>query len=159
MLDDDHRRGFGERTGDFQRGIEVENIVIGKFFSVKLFGIRDASLGAERVAIEGRGLVRILAIAQILQFAEADTEGVGIRFKILAEPRRDGRVIGGGVGDDFSREMLADAEFGVVIEGRIKQRFEGLVVALLGNHSHIAEVLRRRAEQRNAADINLLDDI
>ena len=63
MLDHDRCR-LGKLPDQVQGAVEIEQIVVRKFFAVQRLGGRDTAVAARRVNVESRLLVRILAITQ-----------------------------------------------------------------------------------------------
>src|SRR3546814_5134617 len=67
MLDDDAGRiGLAKFGDEFERGVGVVDIIVGKLLALHLFSLRDPARGGAGGQVERRLLVRILAIAQLV---------------------------------------------------------------------------------------------
>ena len=144
MLDDDDRR-LGERVGELHRGVEVEEIVVRQLLALKLL--------ERMIGREGRGLMRILAVSQLpvenRRLARPDRRG---RLSSTGQESRDRRVVLARLLEHSDgapkTKVLADVvdlieEF--CIERRIAQR------------QYMTMILRRGAQHRWTADVDLLD--
>jgi len=76
MLDDD-AGGLCKGLHTFQSGIRVGNVVVGQFLALQLHGGADAGLLWGLLDIEGRLLVRILAVTHVLTLDELCRVGAG----------------------------------------------------------------------------------
>ena len=76
MLDDDGG-GMAEFRREASRRFQVDVIVIGKLFSLELFGSCKATWGGPGRNIERRGLMRVLAVAQRLLHLQPDVQTFG----------------------------------------------------------------------------------
>ena len=63
-----------EFLGEIPGGLQVDDVVVGKFFALKLAGVGHACAGA--VGIHGRLLVRVFAVAQVEGFLEGQAQGL-----------------------------------------------------------------------------------
>ncbi len=144
-----------ELLGQLPGGVEIHQVVVGKFLAVQLFGAGDALSGA---AVEGGRLVRILAVAQAHQARGADGEVLRERAGIvhLFEAGADGGiVIGGGAEDLFGQAPFGgEREFASV---GAEFRDDGVIVGRGDDDGDILVVLGRRAQHGGAADIDVLD--
>ena len=108
-----HCRGAGEFANQIQRTIEIENVVIGQLLAVQHLGRGDRCVPATRFGVEGGALVRILAVAQGLQFGERKVQALGparVRADLLRKIPSDGGIVRGGVsecrrGEPFPRRQ------------------------------------------------------
>ena len=138
-----------ELTDEVETCVEVEQVVVRQLFAVQLLEHRV------EVAIEGAFLMRVLTITQGRAFFFGDTQR--LRCVVFREPVHDSTVV-----------MRADAK-GVggkttaVVDGGLTmllfQQLDEFAVILLRRHDeHVVEVLRAGANQRNATDVDFLDD-
>src|ERR1019366_9485101 len=114
VLDDHASRGAsGIEFGDaFIGRVGIVDVVVRQFLALYLAGGGNAYTLARR-PIEGRALVRVLAIAQRLDQLAAESAVVGRAVvQRLSEPVGDRRVIGGGARIGFRRQLLAQLERG-----------------------------------------------
>ena len=79
----DHRGRRGELEREAERGVEVEDVVVREQFAAEDFGagdrraIRGRRQRRARVGVERRALVRVLAVAELVQPLPLHAEGVG----------------------------------------------------------------------------------
>ena len=112
MLDDGAGRGaLGIKLGDaFISGVGVVDVVVGELLALRLARGRDA-VAWFTGAVEGGGLMRVLAVAQRLREPAADGAigrcGIGER---RGEPVGDRGVISGGAAIGLGGEALAQRE-------------------------------------------------
>ena len=66
--------GLFEFLGEVPRGLQVDDVVVGKFLALELAGVGDAYAGA--VGVHGGFLVRIFAVAQVESFVESEAQGL-----------------------------------------------------------------------------------
>ena len=136
-----------------QRGVEIEQIIVRERLSVQLLG---QTLGP--VEIECRPLLRIRAVAQPFREPQRQCERAGkLAWQDLArrcEIVRDCDVVlrGSLVGRDC--KLPAHCRRRVA---RLDRRLVFRVLRRVRQHGDVVEVLCRRSQQRNAADIDLLD--
>ena len=126
-----------------------------------------------RIDVEGRGLVRVLAVAQGLLLLDLQRQrarpfvagrgGVllGFGFGQAAQVGGDGAVIGGGVGVDLAGQFQAQAIGGVAALVHFAQHAR--VVHRVDDHGHAAGfgavVLGGGAQHGRAADVDVLDRV
>ncbi len=79
MLDDD-RGGLVKFRSDASRRFQIDEIIVGKFFSLKLF--RSGQTGGRFTSgdVQCGGLMRIFAVAQRLQAFKRDVHTLGKSF-------------------------------------------------------------------------------
>ena len=118
----------------------------------------EATPGTGRaVAVEGRRLVGVLAVAERLGEGAGEGAAAGRRLAEGAgEPGRDRRVVGGGAAVGRQRPSLAEGEAGGAVVG-VELGEEGGVVLDVGDGGHPGVVLGRGAQHRRAADVDVLD--
>ena len=160
MLDDRHRgRACRIELGhEFKGRVGVADVVVGQGLALDEPGRSDSGSGIEG-AVEGCGLVRILAIAQRLGQSSAKraitrrtVEGNG------GEVIGDESVVGGRPGIGLLRQRTTEDETGPPIVA-VHLGPQGLVVADVHHHGHIAVVLGRAADHGGTADIDVLDTL
>ena len=163
----DHRRGAaGQRADDGDGGVEVEVVVERELRAVELHGARDRRLVPLQLAVERGPLVRVLAVAQVGELRQLDREllreervgaparAVGVD---LAEEGEDRRVVGRRVaerlaGEEEARLLGQPAQLADLLD-------HAVVVGRIDDHADVAEVLRRGADHRRAADVDHLHDL
>ena len=164
VLDDGHARR-GEVVGGAARRVGVDVVVVRHGLAVQQLGGRDARPGARTCGpfgyIKSRPLVRVLAVAQDISpppkdpghLRPAAVAGDLVRGAGRCEPRRDRKIVRGG-----ARERLGGQAAALVQgEAALGQRGEHVgVPRRVDDHGHRAVVLRRGADHRRAADVDLL---
>ena len=157
VLDDGAGRfAAAEFADQFEGRVGIIDIVVGELLALQELGARHTRTGVS-IDIEGRFLVRVLAIAH--DFAQAPAEGaVARRFQIqrLGEPAGNRGIIGRGARIGERGEFLAQAE-----PERAAVRFDRVrhpvVIGRIGDDADIGVVLGRRTDHRRPADIDVLD--
>ena len=99
-------------------------------------------------------LVRVLAVGELERAVEDRHERLR---EALAprEPAGDGAVVRGGARERTRRERAARLDRDVVAVSQLAEH--GLVVVRAADRDHVRVVLGGRAQQRRAADVDLLD--
>jgi len=118
---------------------------------MELLHVADAGLVGY---VQCGALVRVLAVAERLLPLEHQAERRRERFLRACEVGQDCGVVRGGMREHFGGERLALIRRDATI---LEARDNGGVVVRIDDHDHRLVVLRRRAEHRRAADIDLLD--
>ena len=72
MLDDRHG-GLLKLLDQLPGGVQIDQVVVAKFFALKLLRPRDP--GARAVSIERRALVRVFAVAQVGRLGVGKEQG------------------------------------------------------------------------------------
>ncbi|OPZ04932.1 MAG: hypothetical protein BWZ09_01451 [Alphaproteobacteria bacterium ADurb.BinA305] len=172
MLDDDAgRRRAVEGLHAFPGRVGVGDVVVGQLLALQLGVAGHAALGRAGLAVEGRGLVRVLAVAQVLHLVEGELQALGIGLQrhvagLVGDERGevvgDRRVVARGVGEGLHRER----EAGLVAElaGVGLELFDDAAVVLgVGDDADaallVAVVLGRGAHHGGAADVDVLDRV
>src|SRR5690606_6943957 len=140
--------------------VGIVEIVVAQLLALNLLGRGETAyrVGAQLGhRIEGRRLMRILAVAQTLPAGAADRpvtrEGLA---DLPGEPAGYGGVIGGGPGVGGCREAPAQRRArGAAI--RLHLVCERRRILGVGNDRDDLVILRRRTDQRRAADVDVLD--
>ena len=166
MLDDDTGRRR-EALHALPSGIGVCNVVVRELFALQLTRCHQRAGRRMQVTVKSGLLVRVLAVAQILQFDEA-----AIRLPWEQLPHRGLAIFGQVKGRQIATDgavVLADA-----VEGCHGQRKPGFfrqmpgglqlrqrcgVLGGVGQHAHIFPVLGATAHHGGAANVNVLDSI
>ena len=156
MLDDgdrDIRKVRDERPG----GLGVEQVVVGEFDPLPLPGARDTATGGGPVE-RGR-LMGILAVAEVAQLVAAEGEVLRQRCRRIwpAKVLPDGGVVGGGMTEGDRGKMTSKRRRNTA---RVLERGkDGRIIARPHHWKDVVVVLRRRAQQGHAADIDRLDGL
>ena len=159
VLDGDDARGLvSEFLEAVERAVRVVYIIVGKFLAVELLSRREGSgeLVAD-LAVEGAALVRVLAVAHILRLfvGEGELFREDVAAGLFPEVGLDERVVRRGVVEDLVGELQVrvDRDFSVLAElGE-----DSAIVGGVDYDRDVLIVLRRRAEHRRTADVDVLD--
>ncbi len=111
------------------------------------------------VHVKGGLLVRVLAVAQRSGEREGERQALGKRLaRLFREPARDRGVIGRRAPEDLRSETPARlvAETAAALR---QLQGDGRVVRRVADGSDVRVVLRRRAQERRPADVDLLDGL
>ncbi len=168
VLDDDARRALGrvERFHALPRRIGIGDVVVRQLLALQLRVVGQRAVHGLQVAVEGGGLVRVLAVAHLLHLLEGQVQ----RLRILAAGAvrlvlsQAGQVVGDGavVLRGVREHFLGQHEVGVVAD-RVAVGLHlgqhGGVVGRIDDHRHVAVVLGGRAQHGRAADVDVLDGI
>ncbi len=165
MLDDD-APGAVELGGEAPGRVEVQDVVEGELLALDLAGGGHRVEGGAEIAVEGRLLVRVLAVAEVLHFLEGEGEAVGkgvvgLRRHVVAfldldlgEVGGDGRLVSGAVAKSLLCKEEPRRSIDAVLAIELLQ--EKRVVERIGDDGHVAEVLRGTAEHGGSPDIDVL---
>ena len=165
----DHARRVVVLAHGRPRGVHVEVVVVRHLLALMLRGVGEAMLGSRVVvaAVERGGLVRVLAVAQVLRLREAERAGggelvalCGIGGRSLAQlrthPAGDGPVVGVRGLEHAQRQLRTRlARGGAAIGAHLGQ--DAVVAGRVSDHGHALEVLRGAAQHRRPADVDVLD--
>ena len=161
VLDDGNRRHVTVVVRRAVGGVGVDVVVVRHLLAVQLLALGEAARVGRRV--EGRRLVRVLAVAQARGLGVRRTRPVGegvagggvVRAdEVRPHPGGDCDVVGRGVDEGVTRQRgallqcEAAAAHGVEHVG-VRRR--------VGDDGHRRVILRGRAHHRRAADVDLLD--
>ena len=154
LQDGDRRLGqLPELLGEREGGVDVDHIIVGELLPVERLG------HTEELAVQRRGLVRVLAVAHVERLRAADVEArTEPRGPLLAEGAEvvgDRAVVARGRAED----LLGEAAVGQRRDGTGRPELleHRPVVVRIDHHRHVGVVLRRRAEHRGPPDVDLLD--
>ncbi len=158
MLDD----GAGRRARRIELGdtfvgrVGIVDVVVGELLALRLPRGRDAEARIGR-AIERRRLVRVLAVAQLLDQPAAEGAIVGRDLAEFAgEPIGDRRVIGRRARIGLGGKLPAQRQRGHAVM-RVSSSSSARVIAGIDHHRDIVVVLGGGADHGRAADIDVLD--
>ena len=161
----DRHKGLVELLGQGVGGVQVDQVVVGERLAVQDLGLRHRGLVRAPRAVEGRALVRVLAVAQVERLGaghgEARSEGrlgQAVRGLLLEHPAADGRVVARGQGEGLAGQLPAQlvGEAALVLLQLVQHP---AVVLGVGDDAHVAVVLGRRAHHGRPADVDLLDGV
>ena len=148
-----------ELLDDVERGGGVVDVVVAERPAVDLLGVDDGRPGRRRVAVQGRLLVRVLAVAQRVDLGVPEAEHLAERGTGAArEEARDGGVILRGAGVRGRREVRAQRPRRRVVVG-VHLGDHLVVPARAGDDGDPLVVLGRGAQHRGAADVHVLDRV
>ena len=156
VLHGHHRRAI-ELTQNLQRGVCILYIIVRKLLAVQLFGPghRESLFLA---GIEGRFLMRVLAVAQRLPLGEGKRQ-ILRKFltSLLCQVGRDVGVVGGRVAEDLGGQTAAGLQRGVAVGTQLFQN--GGVIIVIDHHGDECVVFGRAAQHRGSADVYILDGV
>jgi hypothetical protein len=164
---DDHARRLVELGHQAPGRVEVEDVVERELLALQLARRRHRVERRAEIAVEGRALVRVLAVAQVLHLLEAQVEAVRERLVGLGrheapvahldlrEVGRDRGLVAAGVPERLLREVEPRRRVDPALAVELLQQQR--VVGGVDHHRHRREVLGRRAHHRGAADVDVLD--
>ncbi|MFM1943610.1 MAG: hypothetical protein RI897_2592 [Verrucomicrobiota bacterium] len=157
----------GEFTDEVSGGCEVEDIIIGQFFTVEL------GIGVFEAAVEGGLLVGVFAIAEALDLGGFDHEPTGEggggfhdfgflggddgggRVEDFNEVGGDGGVVGGGAGVDLHGEAASEFEGSMAVF--LDLLGDLLVVVGIHEDRDAVVIFGGATEHGGAADIDVFD--
>ena len=87
----DHAGGRLELAHALERRVGIRDVVVGELLALELPRRRDGCAGRERIGVERRGLVRILAVAQVLELPKARRKRIRERRIALLATEPAGR--------------------------------------------------------------------
>ena len=163
MLDDHAGRAFIELLDAFQRGIGVGDVVERQFLALQLVRGGDARFLDVLFHVEGRVLMRVLAVTHALLAAVLQVDGVGEGFFLAALVDRaqvvgDGAVVLRGVLEGLDRELEAGGVGNLVVA--LAHLLDDLAVVRRVDHDdHVFVVLGCSTNHGRAADIDVLDGV
>ena len=140
----------------FVTRVGIVDVVVGELLALHLTRGGDAETDVRR-AIERRRLVRVLAIAQWLDQPAAEGAIAGRDIaELFGEPIGDRRVIGRRARKGLGGELAAQLQRRHAVM-RFKFVNERGVIVRLDHDRDVGMVLRRGADHRHAADVDVLD--
>ncbi len=156
MLDDGRRRPC-ELLRHAPGGVKVYVVIITHFLLTAELGQGHWRV---RPAVEAGALMRILAVAQHLREIGAQRqyggESIGA-FGLATQPGGNRGVVRGGVAESLQRQMTPRLDRHGLAFLHVQRH--GQVVLRIAQHRYRLEILGRGPQQRDAANINLLDGL
>jgi len=158
VLHNDACGPFGELFDALEGRVGVTDIVVGELLPLELAGGGDRRLLDVALHVEGGVLMGVLPVAHPLGLFELEGEDgrkLGVLLtEALSEPVGDRPVVGGGMLVDLDGE----AEVRFATDPPTLQLIEdGGVVVVVDDDRDVAVVLRRAAQHRRPADVDVLD--
>ena len=155
---DDHARRDLELARDPPRAVEVEQVVERELLAVVLLDHRQHVHPRADLRVVRGALVRVLAVREVDDLLVGADVEVREVLGPLGEPAGDARVVARGVGERLGGERLAR------LRGERALAHPHLLehgVVALGRHDDrgVRVVLRRGADHRRAADVDVLDHL
>ena len=159
---DDYARGRIKTFHALPRSVGIGNVVEAELLAVQLFGRHQRTRCGVQIPVKRGLLVRVFAVAQILQFHETSI-GLAREQRVAAIGLNTGQVVRN------RTVVLADA-----VERCNRQRKFGLVsqpatgfqliqhhrvLRRISEHAHILPVLCRRANHGRATNVDVLDRV
>ena len=143
-----------EVVGQAPGGVGVEQVEVAERHAAVLLDAVPPRRGAD-LAVAGAGLVRVLAVAELLHPLEREVDRGRQRVAgRLVEPADDGRVVGGGVGEGGAGELALRL---VGQHAAVLQLVDHLLVlGRVGEDADVSEVLGGRPDHGGAADVDEL---
>ena len=159
LMLEDHDGRIVEFAHDGPAGVRVEDVVIAERLAVELPRIDQRVRRRRHAAVEGRGLMGILAVAQVLLLDQVDRQALGKfpdTFDLARKPAGDGAVVGVRRLEHVQRETGARlARGGAAVRAHLVE--DGAVAFGVDDHGDALEVLRGGAQHARTADIDVLD--
>ena len=164
---EDHAGRLVELADQVPSGVGVQIVVVAERLALDLLGAHERELRARGVlaalgkAIDRGLLLRVLAIAQVVDLLQRDLElGRGVRHVAClgGKPTGDGRVVGGGGLVDLHLQAATGGKRGAAT-GLAHLGQDGIIVGRVGNDGNARGVLSGRAQHGGTTDIDVLDGI
>ena len=155
VLDDGHgRRRVVAR--DPVGGVEIEQVVERRHLALQPGRVGERPAAVRRLAVERGALVRVLAVAQVVDLLEDEREMARERVaRDLVEVGGDLGVIGGDRAERLGGEL--GPQLGADDAELAQLRDDLLVVARVGDRGDARRVARGRAEEGRPGDVDHLD--
>ncbi len=153
MLDDRYRRRR-ELGGERQGGVGIGVVVVGKCRALQL--PRGSDARRRRAAlVEGRLLVRVLAIAQARAEPPGQDEAVG-KGGVADQPLGNLGIVGGGQSEGLGGQLAAQLRADIAVAGGDRGG-EAIVIGGVGRNRHPIVVLGGGADQRHPANVDVVE--
>jgi hypothetical protein len=156
VLDDRNRRGRVVPRDPICR-VEVEQVVERRPAALELPGVGERAAAMGRLAVEGRALVRVLPVAQLVDLFEHDRQAA--REDVagdLVEVGGDLGVVRGDRAERLGRESCP--QLGARVAKAPDLLHDRRVMGRVGHGRDTGGVACRGAEERHPADVDHLDD-
>ena len=164
---EDHAGRLIELADQVPGGIGVQIVVVAERLALDLLGAHERELGARRVlaalgkAIDRGLLLRVLAIAQVIDLLQRDLElGRGVRHvaRLSGEPTGDSRVVGSGGLVDLHLQTTTGGKRGAAA-GLAHLGQDGVVVGRVGDDGDACGILGSGAQHGGTTDVDVLDGV
>ena len=164
---EDHAGRLVELADQVPGGVGIQIVVVAERLALDLLGAHERELRARGVlaalgkAVDRSLLLRILAIAQVVDLLQRDLElGRGVRHVAClgGKPTGDGRVVGGGSLVDLHLQAATGGKRGATA-GLAHLGQDGTIVGRVGNDGNARGVLGSRAQHGGATDVDVLDSV
>ena len=159
---DDHTGGLGEGLHTLQRRVGVGDVVVAQFLALQLLGRSNGGRCRIAFGVEGRFLVRVLAVAHVLGLFEIQVDGarevVIVFTDFLAEVVGNGAVVSGGVFEGLDGQIESQGVGqGAVVGCHVVQN--ALVICSGGHNADAGIVLGGGTYHGGAANIDVFDGV
>ena len=151
---DDHGGGAFQLEQEQPPGGEVGEVVERERLALELLDAREDVRPRAALGVVRRALVRVLAVRELHHAVEDRHVRLGEHL-VLAEPARDRAVERGGRLEGAGGERASRRSGDVGAEPELLD--DRLVVLGAAERDDVGVVLRGRAQERRAADVDLLD--
>src|ERR1051325_1001728 len=158
----DHAGRVGKALHALPRGVGICDVVVGQLLALHLAVGGDATRGGPFISIEGRALVRVLAVAQVLELLELQVEHVRIFLSAVRAVER-GEVVGDRaivrrrVREHLCRELEARRRRHFARRAHLIQHPR--IIRRADQHGAPGVVLGRGAQHGRSADVDVLDRV
>ena len=152
---DDHARGAVELEREQTRRREVVQVVERERLAVELLDAREQVRASAPLGVVGGALVRILAVGEVVGPVEHRHDRLGEQH-LAGKPACDRAVVGRGRRERARCELPPGLERHIALPEPVQ---DALVVVRAADGDHVGMVLRRGAQERRAADVDLLDHL
>ena len=153
---DDHAGRLLEVADQAAGRVEVEDVVEGERPPVQLRAAREDVAAQPRLGVERRPLVRVLAVGEVEHLLVSDRQVFREVLVLHREPAADRGVVARGLGEGLVGEPVAGG--GGDLAAALFQLGADRVVGLrFDDHGDALVVLRRGADHRRPADVDVLD--
>ena len=167
LMLEDHAGRLVELADQVPSGVGIQIVVVAERLALDLLGANERELRARGVlaalgkAVDRSLLLRVLAIAQVVDLLQRDLElGRGVRHVAClgGKPTGDSRVVGGGGLVDLHLQATTGGKRGAAT-GLVHLGQDGIIVGRVGNDGNARGVLGSRAQHGGTADVNVLDGV
>jgi len=154
-----HRGGrLGQPPDDAQGAVQIEQVVVRKFLAVELAG-GDQIGPAAGQGVQRGPLMRILAVAEhrLPRQKQRDLGGKRLGLQSAGEKIGNGPIVPGRVRKGLGGQPAAQLERRAAVRGDLVENCG--VLGRDGRYGREGVVLRRGADHRRAADVDLFDGL
>jgi len=154
---DDRDAGQGELVAKGARGVQVVEVVEPELAAVELLDLAEQVLSQPDLGVVGGALVWVLPVLEVHDLLVPSQHVAGEVALGLAEPVGDREVVARraleGFGGEAPQRLMAQAA-----AARAQLGEQSFVVGVVRDHGDAGVVLGGGADQRRAADVDVLDD-